>query len=57
MPVNIQKHDQISVKTLRMMDEAMKNFAKGIVGNPVALEELKAAQQTKNKKKKLEEIK
>jgi len=40
-PQVLAKLDQISVKTLRMMDKSMKNLAKGIAGKPVDLEELK----------------
>jgi hypothetical protein len=38
---SVEKPDQISVKTLRMMDASMKNFAKGIAGDPVDIEELR----------------
>ena len=40
-PQVLAKLDQLSANTLHMMDKSMKNFAKGIAGNPVDLEELK----------------
>jgi len=33
--------DQLSEKTLRMMDKSMKNFKKGIAGEPVDLDKVK----------------
>ncbi len=33
--------DQLSEKTLRMMDASMKNIAKGVVGEPVDIKEMK----------------
>jgi hypothetical protein len=40
-PRVLAKLDQLSVNTLHMVDRSMKNFAKGIAGKPVDLEELK----------------
>jgi hypothetical protein len=40
-PLVLAKLDQLSANTLHMMDKSMKNFAKGIAGNPVDIEELK----------------
>jgi len=40
-PQVLAKLDQLSANTLHMMDKSMKNFAKGIAGKPVDLEELK----------------
>ena len=40
-PQVLAKLDQLSANTLNMMDKSMKNFAKGIVGKPVDLDELK----------------
>jgi hypothetical protein len=40
-PQVLAKLDQLSVNTLHMVDRSMKNFAKGIAGKPVDLEELK----------------
>ena len=39
--------DQISLKTLRVMDKSMKNLAKGVVGKPIDLEGLKRYVNTK----------
>ena len=33
--------DQISAKTLRMLDSSMKNFAKGVASEPVNVKKLK----------------
>lgn len=40
-PQILAKLDQLSANTLHMMDKSMKNFAKGVVGKPVDLEDLK----------------
>lgn len=33
--------DQLSAKSLRMLDKSMKNYAKGKAGKPIDLEELR----------------
>ncbi|MBN2188459.1 MAG: hypothetical protein JW699_03315 [Chitinispirillaceae bacterium] len=40
-PQVLAKLNQLSANTLRMMDKSMKNLAKGVVGKPVNLDELK----------------
>jgi len=40
-PHVLTKLDQVSVKTLRMMDNSMRNLAQGITGKPIALKDLK----------------
>ena len=40
-PQVLAKLSQLSANTLHMMDKSMKNLAKGVVGKPVDLEELK----------------
>ncbi len=40
-PRVLARPDQLSKKTLRMLDRSMQNFANGAVGKPVDLDELK----------------
>lgn len=40
-PRVLARLDQLSKKTLRMLDRSVRNFAKGVVGEPVDLAELR----------------
>jgi hypothetical protein len=40
-PRVLARLDQLSAKTLRMMDSAMMNYAKGVVGEPIDLAKMK----------------
>ena len=48
MSIIKEKSRTISKKTLQMMDASMKNFAKGIVGDPIDLKDLKKSIKVKS---------
>jgi len=40
-PRVLARLDQLSAKTLRMMDQSMRNYAAGVVGKPIDIDQLK----------------